>query len=133
MTAKIVYQGKLRTSCEHLASGNLITTDAPIDNKGKGEYFSPTDLVATAMGSCALTIMGIYCQENNIDFDQAQIDVTKIMESNPRRIETIILKVDLSGNNWDEKTVHKVIQAGKSCPVAKTLGENVKIEWEITW
>jgi uncharacterized OsmC-like protein len=55
------------------------------------------------------------------------------MASNPRRIETIILKVDLSGNNWDEKTVHKVIQAGKSCPVAKTLGENVKIEWEITW
>jgi putative redox protein len=133
MTAKIVYQGKLRTTCEHLASGNVITTDAPIDNKGKGEYFSPTDLVATAMGSCALTIMGIYCQEHNIDFDQAQIDVTKIMASNPRRIETIILKVDLSGNNWDEKTVHKVIQAGKSCPVAKTLGENVKIEWEITW
>jgi uncharacterized OsmC-like protein len=133
MTAKIVYQGKLRTTCEHLASGNEITTDAPIDNKGKGEYFSPTDLVATAMGSCALTIMGIYCQEHNIDFDQAQIDITKIMASNPRRIETIILKVDLSGNNWDEKTVHKVIQAGKSCPVAKTLGENVKIEWEITW
>jgi uncharacterized OsmC-like protein len=133
MTAKIVYQGKLRTSCEHLASGNVITTDAPIDNKGKGEYFSPTDLVATAMGSCALTIMGIYCQEHSINFDQAQIDVTKIMASNPRRIETIILKVDLSGNNWDEKTVHKVIQAGKSCPVAKTLGENVKIEWEITW
>ena len=133
MTAKIVYQGKLRTSCEHLASGNVITTDAPIDNKGKGEYFSPTDLVATAMGSCALSIMGIYCQEHSIDFDQAQIDVTKIMASNPRRIETIILKVDLSGNNWDEKTVHKVIQAGKSCPVAKTLGENVKIEWEITW
>jgi putative redox protein len=133
MTAKIVYQGKLRTTCEHLASGNVITTDAPIDNKGKGEYFSPTDLVANAMGSCALTIMGIYCQEHNIDFDQAQIDVTKIMASNPRRIETIILKVDFSGNNWDEKTVHKVIQAGKSCPVAKTLGENVKIEWEITW
>lgn len=133
MTAKIVYQGKLRTTCEHLTSGNVIKTDAPIDNKGKGEYFSPTDLVATAMGSCALTIMGIYCQEHNIDFDQAQIDVTKIMASNPRRIETIILKVDLSGNNWDEKTVHKVIQAGKSCPVAKTLGENVKIEWEITW
>lgn len=133
MTSKIVYQGKLRTTCEHLASGNVITTDAPIDNKGKGKYFSPTDLVATAMGSCALTIMGIYCQEHNVDFDQAQIDVTKIMASNPRRIETIILKVDLSGNNWDEKTVHKVIQAGKSCPVAKTLGENVKIEWEITW
>lgn len=133
MTSKIVYNGKLRTTCEHLASGNKIITDAPIDNKGKGEYFSPTDLVATAMGSCALTIMGIYCQEHSIDFDHGTVEVTKVMGSNPRRIETIILKVDLTGNNWDEITVHKVIQAGKSCPVAKTLGDNVKIEWEITW
>lgn len=133
MTSKIVYNGKLRTTCEHLASGNKIITDAPIDNKGKGEYFSPTDLVATAMGSCALTIMGIYCQEHSIYFNHGTVEVTKVMGSNPRRIETIILKVDLTGNKWDEKTVHKVIQAGKSCPVAKTLGDNVKIEWEITW
>lgn len=133
MTSKIVYNGKLRTTCEHLASENKIITDAPTDNKGMGEYFSPTDLVATAMGSCALTIMGIYCQEHSIDFDHGTVEVTKVMGSNPRRIETIILTVDLTGNNWDEKTVHKVIQAGKSCPVAKTLGDNVRIEWEITW
>ncbi len=133
MTSKITYLGNLRTTCEHVSSGNEILTDAPIDNKGKGEYFSPTDLVATAMGSCALTIMGIYCQEHEILFEKAVVDITKIMASNPRRIETIILKVDLRGNNWDEKIVHKVIQAGKSCPVAKTLGDNVKIEWEIIW
>lgn len=133
MTSKIVYNGNLRTTGEHLASGNKLITDAPIDNKGKGEYFSPTDLVATAMGSCALTIMGIYCQEHAIAFENGVVEVTKVMGSNPRRIETIILKVDITGNNWDEKTVHKVIQAGKSCPVAKTLGDNVKIEWEIIW
>ncbi len=133
MTSKLIYLGNLRTTCEHVSSGNEILTDAPIDNKGKGEYFSPTDLVATAMGSCALTIMGIYCQEHGIAFENGIVEVTKIMASNPRRIETIILKVDITGNNWDEKTVHKVIQAGKSCPVAKTLGDNVKIEWEIIW
>lgn len=133
MTAKIIYQGNLRTTCEHVASGNEITTDAPVDNKGKGEFFSPTDLVATALGSCVLTIMGIYCQEHNIKFETASLDVTKIMASNPRRIETIHLIIDLKGNMWDEKTAKKVIQAGKNCPVAKTLGDNVNIEWNIEW
>jgi uncharacterized OsmC-like protein len=133
MTSKITYLGNLRTECEHLASGSKLLTDAPLDNKGKGEFFSPTDLVATALGSCALTIMGIYCQEHDIIFNHADVQVTKIMASNPRRIETIVLEIDLSGNNWDDKTSIKVIQAGKTCPVAKTLGENVKVEWKIKW
>ena len=68
MTAKITYTGELRTTCTHVASGNQILTDAPLDNKGKGEFFSPTDLVATALGSCVLTIMGIYCNEHQIHF-----------------------------------------------------------------
>lgn len=133
MTSKINYLGNLRTECEHNASGTKILTDAPLDNKGKGEFFSPTDLVATALGSCVVTIMGIYCQEHDISLDHANVEVTKVMASNPRRIETIILEIDLGGNNWDDKTAHKVIQAGKTCPVAKTLGENVKIEWKIKW
>ena len=133
MTSKVTYLGNLRTECEHIASGSKLLTDAPVDNKGKGEFFSPTDLVATALGSCALTIMGIYCQEHEIIFNHAEVQVTKIMASNPRRIETIILEIDLSGNNWDDKTSKKVIQAGKTCPVVKTLGENVKVEWKIKW
>jgi uncharacterized OsmC-like protein len=133
MTSKVTYLGNLRTECEHIASGSKLLTDAPVDNKGKGEFFSPTDLVATALGSCALTIMGIYSQEHEIIFNNAEVQVTKIMASNPRRIETIILEIDLSGNNWDDKTSIKVIQAGKTCPVAKTLGENVKVEWKIKW
>lgn len=133
MTSKIQYIGNLRTECEHVASGNKLYTDAPIDNKGKGEFFSPTDMVATALGSCALTIMGIFCQEHAIAFNNAIVEVTKVMASNPRRIETVILEMDLSGNNWDDKIAKKVIQAGKNCPVAKTLGNNINIEWKIKW
>ncbi len=133
MTSKIQYIGNLRTECEHVASGNKLYTDAPIDNKGKGEFFSPTDMVATALGSCALTIMGIFCQEHAIAFNNAIVEVTKVMASNPRRIETVILEMDLSGNNWDDKIAKKVIQAGKNCPVAKTLGDNINIEWKIKW
>ena len=133
MTSKIQYIGNLRTECEHVASGNKLFTDAPIDNKGKGEFFSPTDMVATALGSCALTIMGIFCQEHAIAFNIATVEVTKVMASNPRRIETVILEMDLSGNNWDDKIAKKVIQAGKNCPVAKTLGDNINIEWKIKW
>lgn len=133
MTSKINYLGNLRTECEHLASGTKIATDAPVDNKGNGEFFSPTDLVATSLGSCALTIMGIYCQEHDILFNHAEVLVTKIMASYPRRIQTILLEIDLTGNNWDDKTAQRVIQAGKTCPVAKTLGDNVNIEWKIKW
>jgi uncharacterized OsmC-like protein len=133
MTSKIIYLGNLRTESEHIASGTKLLTDAPVDNKGKGEFFSPTDLVATALGSCALTIMGIYCQEHDISFVHAEVNVTKVMALNPRRIETIILDFDISGNMWDKKTTQKVVQAGKTCPVAKTLGKNVKVEWKIKW
>lgn len=133
MTSKIQYIGNLRTECEHVASGNKLYTDAPIDNKGKGEFFSPTDMVATSLGSCALTIMGIFCQEHAIAFNNATVEVTKVMASNPRRIETVILEMDLSGNNWDDKIAKKVIQAGKNCPVAKTLSNNINIEWKIKW
>jgi uncharacterized OsmC-like protein len=108
-------------------------TDAPTDNKGKGEFFSPTDLVATALGSCALTIIGIYCQEHAIRFDHAEIDVQKVMASEPRRIDKVELNFDFRGNDWDEKMMKKVMNAAKNCPVAKSLGENVKIEWNVKW
>jgi uncharacterized OsmC-like protein len=133
MTSKIVYKGDLRTTCTHVGSGSQIVTDAPKDNKGKGEFFSPTDLVATALGSCALTIIGIYCQEHAIRFESADIDVKKIMASEPRRIDKVELNFDFTGNDWDEKMIKKVMNAAKNCPVAKSLGENVKIEWNVKW
>jgi putative redox protein len=129
MTSKVTYLGNLRTSCEHLSSGNKILTDAPLDNFGKGEAFSPTDLVATSLASCMLTIIGIYCQNHEIQFTSGEVSVQKIMGSGPRRIEKIVLHIDLKGNNWDEKTMEKAIAAGKACPVAKTLDGNVEMEF----
>jgi putative redox protein len=129
MTSKVTYLGNLRTSCLHLGSGNSIITDAPTDNFGKGEAFSPTDLVATSLASCMLTIIGIYCQNHEIGFNSGYVEVEKIMASSPRRIEKIRLNIDLNNNNWDQETRKKVIAAGKACPVAKTLDGKVEMEF----
>ena len=129
MTSKVTYLGNLRTSCTHLASGTTIITDAPIDNHGKGDAFSPTDLVATSLASCMMTIMGIYCQEHGIDFSSCEASILKVMASSPRRIEKVVVEMDLSGNEWDEKILKKVIAAGKACPVARTLEGNVELEF----
>ena len=118
------------TECTHLKSGTKIVTDAPVDNNGKGSAFSPTDLVATAYASCMFTIMGIYCQNHGHSFQQGEAKITKIMSATPRRIEKIVIEMDLTGNNWDEVTTQKVIAAGKACPVARTLGDNVEVEFE---
>jgi uncharacterized OsmC-like protein len=132
ITSEIKYLGNLRTECHHLASGTVIETDAPLDNKGKGERFSPTDLVATAYASCMMTIMGIYCNEHGIEMNTGIARVQKIMEANPRRIGKLIIEMDFSGNNWSELEAEKVLRAGKACPVAKTLGDNVEVEFLIT-
>jgi uncharacterized OsmC-like protein len=129
MTSTVKYLGDLRTESTHLSSGKKIITDAPIDNHGKGEAFSPTDLVATSLASCMLTIIGIYCQNHAIEFKNGHVEVEKIMGTNPRRIEKINLNIDLSENRWDETTRLKVIAAGKACPVAKTLEGNVLMEF----
>ncbi len=126
-TSTVEYLGELRTKCTHLKSGVEIFTDAPTDNNGKGEAFSPTDLVATAYASCMLTIIGIYCDNHDIKFNHGVASVNKIMESNPRRIGTIEISIDFSGNKWDVDIQKRVIRAGETCPVAKTLGDNVAV------
>lgn len=128
-TSTVTYLGDLRTSCTHLASGQQIITDAPVDNNGKGEAFSPTDLVATAYASCMITIMGIYCANHELRFEHAEASVTKHMSAAPRKIEKIEIEMDLSGNGWTETESQKVIAAGKACPVARTLGEQVAVEF----
>lgn len=128
MTSHITYLGDLRTQCTH-SSGTVIHTDAPLDNKGKGEAFSPTDLLATSIGSCFLTIVGIYCQEREIAFHHAEVKVQKIMATGPRRVETVNLEFDFSGNDWDDLTFQKIINAGKTCPVAVTLEGKVQITY----
>jgi uncharacterized OsmC-like protein len=133
ITSEVEYLGDLRTKCTHLSSGTEIITDAPIDNQGKGEAFSPTDLVATAYASCMITIIGIYCREHEIRFDHAKASVQKIMEANPRRIGKILIHMDFSGNNWSDLEAEKALRAGKVCPVAKTLGDNVEVEFSIVY
>jgi len=133
ITSEVKYLGNLRTACTHVQSGTEIITDAPVDNKGRGEAFSPTDLVATAYASCMITIMGIFCNEHEINFDHADAKVQKIMGTAPRRIERIVIELDLTGNNWTAETAERVLRAGKACPVAKTLGDNVAVDFTFTY
>jgi len=129
MTSKVVYLGDLRTECTHIQSGTKIITDAPLDNQGKGEAFSPTDLLATSLASCMMTIIGIYCKNHGISFDSCTAEIEKIMGVNPRKVEKIIVHMDFTVNNWDSSTLEKVIIAGKTCPVAKTIEDSVQIEF----
>ena len=133
ITSKVTYLGNLRNSCEHIASGTKIITDAPVDNHGKGSTFSPTDLMATSYASCMITIIGIYCNNHDLKFEHAEAEVTKVMGSNPRRISKIVLHLDLVGNGWNEEEQKRVLAAGRACPVAKTLGDNVEVDFTVTF
>ncbi|MGC1390715.1 MAG: OsmC family protein [Bacteroidales bacterium] len=124
-TAKIKYLGDLRTEMLHLRSGSVITTDAPVDNKGKGKNFSPTDLVASALGSCMLTIMGISAREHNFSIEGTSCSVTKIMTDNPRRIGEIIIELDFTANSYSDKHKKILEHISKTCPVARSLHESV--------
>lgn len=125
-TSKIIYKGNLRTSATHLKSGNTIITDAPTDNKGKGEAFSPTDLVATALGSCMLTIIGIKAQESDLVLGNIEIEITKIMSSSPRKISEIIVEFNFSGSDYTEKEKKIIENAARTCPVALSLDKDLK-------
>ena len=118
--ANIVYQNNLRTEAEHIASGEKIITDAPVDNNGKGEAFSPTDLVATALGSCMITIMAISAKKYDIDVTGTNASVKKIMGSDPRRISEISIDINMN-KNIEEKDRKRLERAALACPVHKSL------------
>lgn len=130
LISEVSYLGNLRTAATHLKSKDTIITDAPTDNNGKGQAFSPTDLVATSLASCVMTIIGIHCNAKNIQFDSCDAKVEKIMGTNPRRIKAINLEFDISKNNWDQETRNSVIKAAKSCPVGITLEGQVKVDYK---
>ena len=132
MTSKVIYKGSLRTEATHLRSGNTIITDAPTDNKGKGEAFSPTDLVATALASCMLTIMGIKADEININIVGASAEVKKIMDSGPRRIAQVIIVINIPIST-DEKTKNILEKAALTCPVDKSLSDSMIREVKFIW
>lgn len=127
MTAQIEYLGDLRTKAIHLQSNSIVETDAPKDNQGKGERFSPTDLVATALGSCMLSIMGIAARTHGIDLVDTKVDIEKIMVADPmRRIAEI--RVDFhfpEGKTYSEKERRILERAALTCPVHLSLHEKV--------
>ena len=118
--SNIVYKDNLRTEAIHLSSGEAIITDAPVDNNGKGEAFSPTDLVAAALGSCMITIMGIAAQKHNIDISGTSASVKKIMGSNPRKIDEVVIDISMS-NHFNENDRKRLERAALSCPVHMSL------------
>ena len=125
MISRVEYKGELRTEAVHIKSGKTIITDAPIDNQGKGEAFSPTDLVATALGSCMITIMGIVAEREGIILDGTTAEVEKVMATSPRRIGEVKIKIKfIQKLNRDQ--IDKLERAAKTCPVSGSLSENLK-------
>jgi uncharacterized OsmC-like protein len=121
------YIGDLRISSVYDKSGRTLETDAPVDNNGKGTRFSPTDLLATAYLNCMITIIGIYCEQNGMDFDKCEGDVEKIMIDGPRRIGGLNIVLALNGSNWSDKQKRRVENAAKNCPVAKSVSPEIEI------
>lgn len=134
MTSEVIYKGELRTAATHLQSGTVIETDAPTDNNGKGERFSPSDLVATALASCMMTIMGIAARTHGFDIDGTTCSVQKIMVANPRRIGEI--KIDMrfpEGKVYDDKTKAIIERAALTCPVFESLHPDCKKMVDFLW
>ena len=123
-TSKVTYQGDLRTTAIHLQSSNEIITDAPVDNHGKGEAFSPTDLLATSLASCMLTIIGIKARDMEIDITGTRAEVTKVMAANPRRVSEVHVAITFN-KQLDDKTQKIFYNTALTCPVAKSIHPDI--------
>ena len=124
-TSTVEYQGNLRTQALHLQSNNQIITDAPTDNHGKGEAFSPTDLLATSLASCMLTIIGIKAESMEIDVIGTKAEVTKTMAADPRRVSEVKVNIQFA-KGFDERTRKVLEAAALTCPVAKSIHPDIK-------
>jgi uncharacterized OsmC-like protein len=135
MTSTVVYNGELRTTCTHLRSSNSFETDAPVDNNGKGERFSPTDLMSTSLATCMITVMGIKARTMGFDLTGVTIDVLKIMKADPRRVGGIELTFHIPDNlkDLDEKAKTILKNTGLTCPVALSLHPDIvqKVDWGV--
>jgi uncharacterized OsmC-like protein len=125
-TIILEYIGELRVHAKHIKSGVTLITDAPTDNHGKGESFSPTDLLCTALGTCMLTIMGISANTHHFNIDGTKVRITKIMKSDPRRVGEIIVEFDMPYKEFTEKQKDILRIAAENCPVAKSLHPELK-------
>ena len=133
MTTKVLYTGDLHTEATHLRSGDRLVTDAPVDNQGKGEAFSPTDLVAAALGTCILTIMGIAARNHQIDMEGATAEVNKVMASDPRRIARLEVKITMPPKNYSAKEKIILERAAHHCPVKNSLHPDLEEHIEMLW
>jgi putative redox protein len=125
-TVRVEYIGTLRTKAKHNQSGDEFITDAPIDNQGKGEAFSPTDLLATSLGTCAITTIGIVANSSGFNIDGTIVKITKIMVSDPRRVGEIIVEMNFPPNNYSTKEKEIIKRTAEHCPVKKSLHPDVK-------
>ena len=132
MTSKVVYIGELRTESTHIQSGNIIVSDAPTDNNGKGEAFSPTDTVANALATCMFTIMGIKARDMDVDMEGSTAEVTKVMQSDPRMIAKIEVVFNMKAAAND-KTRTILERAALTCPVYLSLHPDIKKEITFNW
>ncbi len=132
MTSKVVYTGNLRTENKHLKSGNTYITDAPIDNNGKGEAFSPTDTVATGLANCMLTVMGIKARDMGVNMEGTSAEVTKTMASDPRRISGIKVVINFPFEA-DIKTKTILERTANTCPVHYSLHPDIEKEVIFNW
>lgn len=132
MTSKVTYNGELRTTCTHLRSGNEFITDAPVDNNGLGRAFSPTDTVATGLGSCMITVMGIKARDLEVDLKGSVVEVTKHMASDPRRISKIELNFSLPAKVSPK---HRAIlqRVGDTCPIHYSLHPDIEKVIAYNW
>ena len=134
MTSQIIYKGELRTQAKHLQSGTVIETDAPTDNQGKGEKFSPTDLLATSLGNCMMTIMGIKARDMKLNLADTKIDIAKIMKADPRRVSGINAEFHFPENlQLDDKQKAILENAALTCPVAKSIHPDIEMNVKFNW
>ena len=132
-TIKTTYLGDLRTENIHLQSGSKMITDAPTDNRGKGEAFSPTDLLATALGNCIMTIMGIKAMDNGIDLTGTEIEITKIMADVPRRVAEVILEFNFPKKGFTEEEKQLIESVAGTSPVPLSLHPDLKQTIKFNW
>lgn len=132
-TIRTKYSGNLRTKAIHVQSGEIIITDAPVDNQGMGQAFSPTDLMSASLGSCMLTIMGIAARTHNIVMEDTEIKIKKIMASNPRRVSEIQIEFRMPENTYTDKEKAILENAARTCPVALSLHPDLKQTIVFNW
>jgi putative redox protein len=133
MTTSIIYQGDLRCKATHLQSGTVVETDAPTDNRGKGEKFSPTDILCVSLATCIITTMALKARDMNIELKDTKIDVTKHMLKDPRRVAQIDVTIHFPQLQLDAKDKLILERTGNNCPVTKSLHPDLKTNIEYNW